>query len=221
MIPCFFISRVIDFRSIRAARAVMERTPHVMLMGTGADAFIERSGLPTEAPAYFETEKRRKQLEKVRDRDDAQLDHDGKHGTVGAVALDKRGNLAAGTSTGGMTNKRWGRVGDSSIVGAGTFARNATAAVSCTGHGEFFIRDMVAAAVSMRMELAGQTLHEAAHAVVFERLEPIGGRGGLVAIDAKGHITAPFNTPGMFRGHRLSDGRRGVAIWKATAAKKD
>lgn len=201
---------------IRAARKVMTDSPHVLLVGRGAEAFAAQHGLQTQPPSYFRVEKRWQQLQRIREREGTQLDHGGgddKHGTVGAVALDKHGNLAAGTSTGGMTNKRWGRVGDSPIIGAGTFAKNATCAVSATGHGEFFIRQAAAHSVSARMEYGGQSLHEAARAVIFEQLLPIGGDGGLVAIDAAGNVAMPFNTAGMYRGLKMSDGRKSVQIW--------
>ena len=199
---------------IRAALKVMRDSPHVLLSGAGADQFAKAQGLQLEAPAYFRTEHRWESLQRVRDGKGTQLDHDSKKkGTVGAVALDRHGNLAAGTSTGGMTNKRWGRIGDSPIVGAGTYARNATAAISCTGHGEFFIREAIAASVSLRMELAGQSLDAAATAAIHGRLKAMGGRGGLVAIDAKGNVSMPYNTPGMFRGHLREGERPIVRIW--------
>ena len=171
------------------------------------------------------TDKRRKQWERARQHGAVELDHGSpgsgiqpgvtdKIGTVGAVALDRHGNLAAGTSTGGMTNKRFGRVGDSPIIGSGTWAKNATCAVSCTGHGEFFIRENAAHSVSARMEYGKQSLEDAAHAVVFEQLKPIGGLGGLIAMDKQGHIAMPFNTPGMFRGFMKSDGSEFLAIWR-------
>ena len=199
---------------IRAARKVMTDSPHVLLSGAGADQFAKARGLVLAPPAWFRTERRWEQLERIRDSKDTELDHDaGKKGTVGAVALDRHGNLAAGTSTGGMTNKRWGRIGDSPIIGAGTYARNATAAISCTGHGEYFIREAAAASVSARMELAGQSVQAASDAVIHGRLKPIGGQGGLVAIDARGNVAMPFNTKGMYRGYLRSDGQLAVHIW--------
>jgi beta-aspartyl-peptidase (threonine type) len=209
---------------VRAARAVMEASPHVLLIGRGAEAFAELQGLALEPADYFRTEQRWQELERVRGSERTELDHgsDGhaaaapgadKYGTVGAVAVDRHGNLAAATSTGGMTNKRWGRVGDSPLIGAGTFARNATCAVSATGHGEYFIREAAAHAVSARMEYGGASLGEAARAVVFDQLAPRGGMGGVIAIDRGGRIAMPFSTPGMYRGARLSDGTRQVLIW--------
>jgi len=202
---------------IRAARAVMQRSAHVMLSGEGADAFARTQGLDTVPGDYFRTERRWKQLEKARQADTVELDHGNadKFGTVGAVAIDQHGHLAAGTSTGGMTNKRWGRIGDSPVIGAGTYADDASCAVSATGHGEFFIREAAAHSVCARMEFGGAELQEAAHAVVFEQLDAIGGKGGVIAVDRTGAMAAPFNTPGMYRGHRFSDGARGVWIWKA------
>lgn len=210
---------------VRAALKVMRSSPHVLLSGAGADAFVRSSGLAVEAPAYFRTQKRLQQLRKAKKKDKVELDHGSeqgsvgprdpnhKFGTVGAVALDQHGNLAAGTSTGGMTNKRWGRVGDSPIIGAGTWAENATAAVSCTGHGEFFIRQAAAHSVAARIRFGKESLKAAAAAVIHEQLKPIGGQGGLIAVDAKGEVALPYNTPGMYRGYRHSDGRREIAIW--------
>jgi beta-aspartyl-peptidase (threonine type) len=215
---------------ISAARAVMVKSPHVMLAGEGADAFAKAQGLTLEKPEYFRTEQRWEQLQRFRGSEEMEMDHGSKKGserspdpdeapadkfgTVGVVALDKAGNLAAGTSTGGMSNKRFGRVGDSPIIGSGTWARNSTCAVSCTGHGEFFMRENAAHSVSARMEYGKQSLKEAARAVIFEQLKPIGGEGGLIAIDKQGHIAMPFNTPGMFRGFMKSDGSQAIEIWR-------
>ena len=200
---------------IRAARAVMQASPHVLLAGEGADAFAVAQGLEQVEPDYFRTEQRWQQLQEALEQDAVALDHGGtdKFGTVGAVAIDQQGHLAAATSTGGMTNKRWGRVGDSPIIGAGTFADDESCAVSATGHGEFFIREAAAHSVCARMAFGGASVEEAARAVVFDQLQPIGGEGGLIAIDARGRMAAPFNTPGMYRGHRFSDGSAGVWIW--------
>lgn len=218
---------------VRAARGVLAASPHVMLVGAGADAFAEEQGLPLASPAYFRTQRRQEQLERVRSRDEVELDHGGKgeeksspesdeksapkgddkHGTVGAVALDRNGRLAAATSTGGMTNKRWGRVGDSPIIGAGTFA-DPRVAVSCTGHGEYFIREAAAHSVAARVAWGGASLAQAARAVIDEQIGAKGGTGGLIAIDRRGAVAMPYNTGGMFRGVRLSSGRRGVFIWK-------
>ena len=200
-------------RPLRAARAVMERSEHVLLVGAGAEAFAQACGLELVAPDYFSTAARRAQLERVLATDATLLDHDGaaltfatppldetrKFGTVGAVALDAQGNLAAATSTGGMTNKRVGRVGDSPLIGAGTYADNRTAAVSCTGTGELFMRSVAAYDLCARMAYAGQTLDAAAQEVVMKVLPAMGGRGGLIAIDARGNLSMPFNTEGMYR----------------------
>src|ERR1051326_1331399 len=218
---------------IEAARAVMEKSPHVMLSGDGADKFAKEQGLKIEDPKYFYDEKRWKQFQQIKKQDEIKLDHnskdtsgyvhpkdaefanpDKKFGTVGCVALDKYGNLAAGTSTGGMTNKKWGRVGDSPIIGAGTYANNKTCAVSCTGHGEYFIRNVVAYDVSALMEYKGMTLEQAANQVVMKKLKEQGGEGGLVAIDAKGNIIMPFNTAGMYRAYKKNDGKSDVKIFK-------
>lgn len=202
-------------RPARAARAVMEHTEHVLLVGAGAEALAQRLGLEMVSPDYFSTGHRREQLRRALATDKAVLDHDGaalafrqdapldeqrKLGTVGAVAVDARGNLAAATSTGGMTNKRPGRVGDSPLIGAGTYADNRTAAISCTGTGEMFIRAAAAYDVCARMAYAGASLEQAAQAVVMEVLPAIGGRGGLVAVDRHGNVSMPFNTEGMYRG---------------------
>jgi L-asparaginase / beta-aspartyl-peptidase len=203
-------------RPVRAARAVMERTEHVLLVGASADALAQRLGLEMVSPDYFSTDARREQLVRALAADKALLDHDAaslvfrqppapldedrKLGTVGAVALDARGNLAAATSTGGMTNKQPGRVGDSPVIGAGTYADDRTAAVSCTGTGEMFIRAVAAYDICARMAYGGLSLEQAAQQVVMESLPAIGGRGGLIAVDARGNLSMPFNTEGMYRG---------------------
>jgi L-asparaginase / beta-aspartyl-peptidase len=203
----------------RAARAVMEHTEHVLLVGEGAERLAQRLGLEMVAPEYFSTEHRREQLRKALAADRTMLDHDGasltfrqpagatapidesrKFGTVGAVALDAQGNLAAATSTGGMTNKQPGRVGDCPVIGAGTYADNRTAAISCTGTGEMFIRVAAAYDVCARMAYAGASLEQACDEVVMKALPAIGGRGGLIAVDRHGHFSMPFNTEGMYRG---------------------
>ncbi|MGJ7519282.1 isoaspartyl peptidase/L-asparaginase family protein [Variovorax sp. LT1P1] len=195
-------------RPVRAARAVMEDGAHVLLAGTGAEAFAREHGLEMVDPSYFSTEARRQQLHHARAGDRVSLDHDGaplaegtKFGTVGAVALDVHGHLAAATSTGGMTNKRVGRIGDSPLIGAGTYADDATAAVSCTGSGEMFMRVVAAYDVCARMRYSGQTLQQATDAVVMQSLPPLGGRGGLIAVDRLGNVCLPFNTEGMYRAH--------------------
>ncbi|MEY4669997.1 MAG: hypothetical protein RL518_2696 [Pseudomonadota bacterium] len=219
---------------IKAARAVMEKSSHVLLAESGAEAFAELVGCEIVSPEYFETEFRREQLRRAKSQERTVLDHDGggmasvgsssidsssgsnqdkKFGTVGAVALDKNGDIAAGTSTGGMTNKRFHRIGDTPLIGAGTFADNETCAVSCTGHGEFFIRNVVAYDVTALMKYKGLTLTQAADHVVNEKLRSIGGMGGLIAIDRSGTIVMPFNTAGMYRGAIGVDGTERVAIF--------
>jgi L-asparaginase / beta-aspartyl-peptidase len=205
-------------RPARAARAVMEHSEHLLFAGAGAEAFARRLGLEMVEPGWFSTEARRAQLHQALATDRAMLDHDGaalafrggvaaplderdKLGTVGAVALDAQGNLAAATSTGGMTNKQPGRVGDSPLIGAGTYADNRTAAVSCTGTGEMFIRLAAAYDVCARMAYAGQSLDQACEQVTLQALPAIGGRGGLIAVDRHGNVSMPFNTEGMYRGH--------------------
>ncbi len=200
---------------ILAARAVMEHTEHILLSGRGADAFAAAQGLDTVGPEYFFTERRWQSLQTVLEKEkaNATLSEQEKHGTVGAVALDKYGNLAAGTSTGGMTNKRWDRIGDSPIIGAGTYADNATCAVSCTGHGEYFIRYAVAHDVSAAMAYGKMSLPDAARTIIQERLLLKGGSGGLIALDTLGHIAMEFNTEGMYRGY-ARPGERVVKIYK-------
>ena len=195
---------------IRAARAVMEKSPHVLLVGEGAEAFAMAEGIDTVDAKYFYTEDRWEALERVKAREADQGFVDPakemeKYGTVGAVVLDKEGNLAAGTSTGGMTNKRFNRLGDSPIIGAGTYANNATCAISCTGHGEFFIRYAVAYDVSALMEYGGLGLEAAADSIIHQKLKSVGGSGGLIGVDKMGNICMPFNTPGMYRGYVLPD----------------
>jgi beta-aspartyl-peptidase (threonine type) len=194
---------------VLAARAVMERSQHVLLIGEGALAFCREHGVVFAEPGYFSTEVRRRELRDVLEkrRRDAVSG-----GTVGAVARDRNGNLAAATSTGGMTGKTPGRVGDSPIIGAGTYADNATCAVSATGHGEFFMRYGAAFEIAARLRHAGQSLQEAADAVV-AALAAFGGRGGVVAIDRTGALALPFNTAGMYRGFVLTDGVTHTAIW--------
>ncbi len=203
---------------ISAARAVMEQTPHVMLASRGAETFAEGAGLEIVEPSYFFTERRWQQLEKARQKQDAgESDAAGENGsptgTVGAVALDRFGNLAAGTSTGGMTNKRFGRVGDSPIIGAGTYAGR-SCAVSGTGHGEYFIRYAVAYDICARVTYLGSGLARAAEAVVMQRLQEAGGTGGVIALDAEGNLAMPFNTEGMYRGYIRQDGNPHVEIFK-------
>lgn len=206
---------------ILLARSIMERSPHVMMAGEGAETFARDQGFERVPNEYFYTERRRKQLEEAQSKMDDPTGSTGtpdpthKFGTVGAVALDQNGNLAAGTSTGGMTNKRFGRVGDSPIVGAGTYAHNETCGVSATGHGEYFMRGVVAHDVAARMRYGGMSLQEAAEAVVMDELPSIGegGTGGIIALDAEGNIAMPFNTPGMYRGYVDVDGNLIVKIY--------
>lgn len=194
------------------ARMVMERSPHVMLAGSGADAFAREHGAVLADPAYFDTDLRRRQWQDALRRQAVgeSPDH---FGTVGAVALDAGGGLAAATSTGGMTGKRWGRVGDSPVVGAGTYA-NTACAVSGTGWGEFYIRTVAAHAICTRVA-AGQSPAEAAEAVVNREIPALGGSGGAIVLGADGRFAMPFNTDGMFRGWAGADGEPHVAIWAA------
>jgi beta-aspartyl-peptidase (threonine type) len=187
---------------ILAARKVMEESKHVLLVRDGAEKFAKENSVEIVDPAYFFTQKRYDALLKARE-----------HGTVGAVALDKAGNLAAATSTGGMTNKMTGRVGDTPIIGAGTYANNSTCAISATGHGEFFIRYAVGHDISALMEYKSMGLEEAAHEVIFNKLLPAGGTGGVIAVDKDGNYTMTFNTSGMFRGVVTAGGMRSVAIF--------
>lgn len=204
---------------ILLARAIMERSDHVMMVGKGAEAFAATCDLEIVDPSYFYTEKRWKSLQDILKQDSVktQLSEDEKgnkkHGTVGCVALDMDGNIVAGTSTGGMTNKRYNRVGDAPIIGAGTYADNSTCGVSCTGHGEFFIRFTVARDIAAMMEYKGITLNEACNEIVYNKLVKKGGEGGLIAIDKNGNIEMPFNTSGMYRGW-AKEGQREVKIYK-------
>ena len=182
---------------IRAARAVMEKSEHVLLSREGAEQFALLQKLDTVNPTYFFTEKRARSLERAI--------KDEKFGTVGCVALDQNGNIAAGTSTGGMTNKRWGRIGDSPIIGAGTYANNKTCGVSSTGWGEYFIRGVVAHDISAMMEYGGRSLKESANHVIHHKLTELGGSGGIIALDQKGNMVMEFNTEGMYRGYMIKD----------------
>lgn len=190
---------------VLAARLVMERSPHVLLVGEGAENFAFAEGMEPVSPELFSTPERYEQLLAARAEGQTVLDHGGapldetkKMGTVGAVALDKQGNLAAATSTGGMTNKLPGRVGDSPLPGAGCYANNASVAVSCTGTGEVFIRTLAAYDIAALMDYGGLSLHEACEAVVMEKLPALGGSGGLIAVDREGNIALPFNSEGMY-----------------------
>lgn len=196
------------------ARTIMDKSEHVLLCGQGAEQFAKKQGLQFEDDAYFYNQHRYEQWQQALKEDSISLDHnDKKFGTVGAVALDANGNLAAATSTGGMTNKKFGRMGDSPIIGAGTYANNNTCAISCTGHGELFIRAVVAYDISCLMEYKGLSLKEACHVVVHDKLVKIQGEGGLVAIDKHGNIELPFNSEGMYRGYATENERK-VLIYK-------
>lgn len=211
---------------VLAAQAVMQRSGHVLLMGQGAEAFARNQGLALEEPAYFHTAHRWQQLQAALAQNQVMLDHDGQHsqgttepidrkfGTVGAVALDAHGHLAAATSTGGMTNKMFGRVGDSPLIGAGTYACDATTAVSATGAGEFFMRGVVAHDIAARMAYGGLTLAQATQATMRDKLDATGGRGGVIALDRHGHYQLAFNTEGMYRGVVQGDGPPQIAIYR-------
>ncbi|MCP3104587.1 isoaspartyl peptidase/L-asparaginase [Myxococcus sp. K15C18031901] len=207
---------------IELARKVMEKSPHVMMVGEGAEAFAKTQGVELVDPKYFYTEERWQGLQRALEKERQQpsslrpghdpVTGDHKFGTVGAVALDASGHLAAGTSTGGMTNKRFGRVGDSPIIGAGTYA-DPGCAVSATGHGEFFIRYTVARDICARVEYQGKSLAEAADVVINDVLVKAGGEGGVIAMDAQGNVAMPFNSSGMYRGYIGDDGQPHVAIF--------
>jgi beta-aspartyl-peptidase (threonine type) len=195
------------------ARRVMDHSPHVMLVGAGAEEFARLQGVEMVSNEYFRTEVRQAQLHRLLD-GSAEKENDlVAFGTVGAVALDADGNVAAATSTGGMTGKRWGRVGDSPIIGAGTYASNASCAVSATGHGEYFIRSVVAHDICAQMEYLKLPLAQAVDNVL-AKMKALGGNGGVIAVDPRGEIVLEFNSGGMFRGQRTSTGRNEVAIYR-------
>ncbi|MET3880734.1 MULTISPECIES: isoaspartyl peptidase/L-asparaginase family protein [Chitinophaga] len=213
---------------VSAARAVMEKSEHVMMVGPGAEKFAREAGLEIVDPSYFRTETRWQDLQRAIREDSLASaksnaytnpgklgikNRDYKFGTVGAVALDQQGNLAAATSTGGMTNKKYGRIGDSPIIGAGTYANNETAAISCTGWGEFYIRNVVAYDLSALMEYKGLSVQQAGNAVI-KKVGDMGGDGGLIALDKKGNMTMSFNTEGMYRGAVTKDGKIQIEIYK-------
>ena len=201
------VACVTDIKNpITAARRVMTNSGHVMLSGTGASQFAKEQGLEIVSPSYFYTRRRFDELQEALKKE--------KNGTVGCCALDKNGNLAAGTSTGGMTNKRYNRIGDTPVIGAGTYANNNTCAVSATGHGEYFIRWTVAHDISALMEYKGLSLKEASEFVVNNKLLKAGGSGGVICLDRSGNISMPFNTEGMFRGFSSADGKEGILIYK-------
>lgn len=204
---------------ITAAHAVMTKSKHVMMAGSGAETFAAEQGLIIVDPSYFFDSARYKQLHKALSEQPtasvlSESDHDKKFGTVGAVALDQSGNIAAGTSTGGMTNKKYGRIGDSPIIGAGTYANNKTCGISATGHGEFFIRSVVAYDISALMEYGGLSLQQAADSVVMKKLVSLGGEGGVVGLDRQGNITMSFNSKGMYRGYINKKGEGKTFIYK-------
>lgn len=201
---------------IGLSRAVMEKSEHVLLAGSGAIEFAKSIGTEFGDDAYFFVQQRYDQLLQAKESGAVIMDHSEgkKFGTVGAVALDEHGNLASGTSTGGMTNKKFGRVGDSPIPGAGTYANNRTCAISCTGHGEFFLRAVVAYDISCLMEYKGLSLKQACDVVVMDKLVKIGGEGGLIALDAKGNIELPFNSEGMYRAKVSAGEEIFVGIYK-------
>lgn len=224
------VSAVRNIRNpIELAFTVMTQSQHVMLNGKGAQDFAQLHGLKTEPDDYFYSEFRHQQWKQMQDTDDMALDHSvsidssskingisegKKFGTVGAVAVDQHGNIAAATSTGGMTNKQWGRVGDSPIIGAGTYANNQTCAISCTGHGEPFIRAVTAYDVSCLIEYKGLSLEKAMQVVVHDKLMKIDGEGGMIGVDAMGNTALVFNSEGMYRGRRDNTGLNETLIYK-------
>ncbi|HEY5969308.1 MAG TPA: isoaspartyl peptidase/L-asparaginase [Chitinophagaceae bacterium] len=204
---------------IELAYTVMKKSEHVFLIGSGAEEFAKQNGIAFEQEEYFYSEFRHRQLLKTKKSNETALDHsvdldDKKFGTVGAVACDENGNLAAATSTGGMTNKQFGRVGDSPIIGIGTYANNKTCAISCTGHGEPFIKAVAAYDVSCLMEYKGFSLEKAMNKVVMKKLAKIDGEGGMIGVDAKGNVSLIFNSKGMYRGVRSSDGKTAMEIYR-------
>jgi beta-aspartyl-peptidase (threonine type) len=207
---------------VELALAVMKKSDHVFLCGSGAEEFAKLQNIAFEPDEYFFSQFRYDQWQAIKDSDDTALDHniipeiskEKKFGTVGAVACDLNGDIAAATSTGGMTNKQFGRIGDSPIIGIGTYANNRTCAISCTGHGEPFIRSVTAYDVSCLMEYKGLSIEEAMNIVVLEKLNKIDGEGGMIGVDAKGNAALIFNSTGMYRGFKSSDGRNEVEIYK-------
>ncbi len=207
---------------ISAAIKVMDNSPHVFLSGEGADQFGKEQGLDIVDQKYFLTKRRINSLKNIKEKE---LNNDKisfinsteylnqKYGTVGCVVLDKNGNLASGTSTGGMANKKWNRIGDVPVIGAGTYANNATCAVSSTGWGEFFIRNVVAYDISALIEYKGLSVKEAARIVIHDKVAKLGGNGGVIAIDNKGNVAMEMNTPGMYRAHINSQGELTVKIF--------
>ena len=209
---------------ISAAIKVMEASQHVMLSGSGADTFAKEQGLEIVDPEYFYTERRINDLKRVQQKtalkesllssDEKKYFQNQRYGTVGCVALDINGNLSAGTSTGGMTNKKWNRIGDAPIIGAGTYANNLTCAISATGWGEFFIRSVVAHDISALMEYKNMSIQEAAYEVIHNKVARLGGNGGVIGIDRFGNPMMEMNTPGMYRAHMDADGNLKIKIYK-------
>ena len=210
---------------ILAARIVMDSSKHVMLSGKGAEIMAKKYGIEMVDSSYFFTKKRLNQLRKIQGKEEIQLDHtafliknelidDHKFGTVGAVAIDKNGNIAAGTSTGGMTNKKYGRIGDVPIIGAGTYANNLTCGISATGTGEYFMRTVAAHEVSSLMYYKNVSAKEALHEVLFNQIGPLGGEGGMILIDKNGDVSWDFNSTGMFRAYKKSDGDTKIEMFE-------
>jgi len=217
---------------ILAANIVLDSSKHVLLSGKGAEILIKKYGIQMVPSSYFYTDKRFHQLQKIQGKDSITLDHtafsrensfidDHKYGTVGAVAIDKNGTIAAGTSTGGMTNKKYGRIGDSPIIGAGTYANNATCGISSTGTGEYFIRTVAAHEVSSILKYTKASPKKALHEVIFNQIAPLGGSGGMILIDKNGDVYWDFNTTGMFRGYKKSNGESIIELFEKTSFPKN
>jgi beta-aspartyl-peptidase (threonine type) len=207
------VAGITDIKNpIMLARTVMEKSEHVFMVGKGASQFAIENGFKLVPNSYFYTDKRYQQLQELLKKEREAGTND-KHGTVGCVALDKNGNIAAGTSTGGMTNKKYGRIGDSPIIGAGTYANNATGGFSCTGHGEYYIRLGFARDISAMMEYKKLDIQKACQAEI-SKLTQLGGTGGVIGLDKAGNISMEFNTPGMFRGYIKSNGEKQIGIFK-------
>jgi len=217
---------------ILAANIVLDSSKHVLLSGKGAEILLKKYGTQMVPSSYFYTDKRFHQLQKIQGKDSITLDHtaflikkslidDHKYGTVGAVAMDKNGTIAAGTSTGGMTNKKYGRIGDSPIIGAGTYANNTTCGISSTGTGEYFIRTVAAHEVSSIIKYTKASPTKALHEVIFNQIEPLGGSGGMILIDKNGDVYWDFNTTGMFRGYKKSNGESIIELFEKTSFPKN
>jgi len=200
---------------VSLARHILHDDEFVYLSGNGAQQYAQLKGVEMVDPEYFYSEERYQQWQALRNTDRTALDHsdDRKFGTVGAVAIDMKGNIAAATSTGGLTNKRFGRIGDSSVIGAGVYANNHTCGISCTGYGEFFLRGVVAYDISCLMEYKGLSLEEAAHVTIHQKQSVMGGEGGIIGVDANGNVAMVFNSEGMYRG-KIEDGEMEIAIYK-------